>query len=262
MGSDSPRSFQLLDRLGPWMLALVGLGLIAFALLTSQQVGFRLAALVLGVGALVGGLVLHRASRVALGPRDGFSADLQNVLDRNAAPGFAAAVKEAATRTIPDGTPDKLRIVQDTVIETMHTLSIAASLSGTWWAVLEAHKDRPRKVDLVEATVSGEDVTATIRRVSPDEQSGRRWDFVGKVRGGYLFGMFYTTTPDLAALSYGTIQLRRASDAGTEWTGFYVRLQVVSGNPGRPNELEPIKMCWQRDRPTTDGEPRYEVRGA
>jgi hypothetical protein len=61
--------------------------------------------------------------------------------------------------------------------------------------------------------------------------------------------MFYTTTPDINALSYGTIQLRREDPAATVWTGFYVRLEIQSGGDGWSSALEPVDLRWQRLEP-------------
>lgn len=168
--------------------------------------------------------------------------------DRNRAV-VASLVTEVASNVIPDSTPGKPRIVQELATEAVHAWDVQASMSGTWWAVLEAHKGRPQKIDLLEATITGEDVRASISRVEPQAQSGRKWEFVGKVRGGYLFGMFYTTTPDLSAMSYGTIQLSRQDRSGTVWSGFYVRMQLEAGLSWS-KDLDRIDMRWQRRRPT------------
>jgi len=70
-----------------------------------------------------------------------------------------------------------------------------------------------------------------------------------KIRGNFIFGMFFTLTPDINALSYGTIQLHRENIEGTLWKGFYVRLEINSSEGKWSEILDPIPYTWQRLHP-------------
>jgi hypothetical protein len=182
----------------------------------------------------------------------GFKANVQGI-DRLDPSALAAAVTEAAESAIPDNYPRKEEFVRELAARTVQTWGGPDALAGRWWAQLSAHGNEPAKLDLVELQVSGEDLVADIRRCGPQDQDERKWQFTGKVRGSFLFGMFYTTTPDINALSYGTIQLRREDPAATIWTGFYVRLEIQSGGDGWSSALEPVELSWQRLEPKYAG---------
>jgi hypothetical protein len=197
------------------------------------------------------GVALPRVTgEIALDAR-GFKANMQRI-DQVDPSALAAAVTEAAERTIPDSYPEKAHVVRELASTAVQAWGNPDGLAGRWWAQLAAHSGEAPKIDVVELRVDGEDLTAEIRRAEPREQTDRRWRFVGKVRGSLIFGMFYTVTPDVNALSYGTIQLRREDPAATKWSGFYVRLDIQPGGSGWSTKLEPIAISWQRTEPIYD----------
>lgn len=220
----------------------------AYALITSQAGGVRIAALTLGGLLVVAGVALPRIQGDVALDAHGFRAQIQGIdhLDPSA---LAAAVTEAAAEALPDNYPHKDEFVRELAAKTVQTWGNPEALAGRWWAHLGPYRDEPLKLDLVELKVQGEDLTADIRRARPADQSERRWRFQGKVRGSFLFGMFYTTTPDVNALSYGTIQLRRQDTAGTVWAGFYVRLEIGAVAEGWSTTLEPVDLRWERSEP-------------
>lgn len=247
-GSDGSRAYVWLFRWGPWLVIAVGCALAVYGLATSGDAGVRITAITLGTFMILAGVALPRIiGEIALDAK-GFKANVQGIdqLDPSA---LAAAVTEAAEKAIPDSYPHKEEFVRELAAKTVQTWGGPEALAGRWWAQLAANGDEPEKLDLVEMQVSGEDLIADIRRCNPEEQSERRWKFAGKVRGSFLFGMFYTTTPDINALSYGTIQLRREDPAATVWSGFYVRLEVKSGGDAWSSALEPVELSWQRLEP-------------
>jgi hypothetical protein len=242
------RAYAWSFRLGPWLLVGLGLVLVVYGCVVSTETELRATTITLGSLLAVAGVALPRVrGDIALDSR-GFRAKIEGIeqLDPSA---LAAAVAEVAEEAIPDDYPGKDELVRTFAVKAVQTWGDPATLAGTWWARLAPHAGEPGKLDRVELQVSGEDLVADIRRVQPVDQSDRRWRFAGKVRGSFLFGMFYTTTPDINALSYGTIQLRRQDPAATVWSGFYIRLEIRSVGEGWSKSLEPISLEWRRLQP-------------
>jgi len=253
-GFDGSKAYVWLFRWGPWLVVAVGCVLALYGLTAAGNIELRIAAVTLGAFMILAGVALPRImGEIALDAR-GFKANVQGIdqLDPSA---LAAAVTEAAEKAIPDSYPHKDEFVRELAAKTVQTWGGPEALAGRWWAQLAPNDDEPEKLDLVELQVKGEDLVADIRRCQPQDQSERRWKFVGKIRGSFLFGMFYTTTPDINALSYGTIQLRREDPAATVWSGFYVRLEVKSGGEAWSSALEPVGLRWQRLEPGAEPIP-------
>lgn len=231
---------------------MLGMTIVAFGILTSEeQDSIRIASITLGAILTVTGVALPRMMGEITFDAHGFKTTIQGIdqLDPSA---VAAAVTEAAEQAVPDSYPHREEFVRELAAKTVQSWGNTEALAGRWWAILATHHDEPEKLDLVELQVKGEDLVAEIRRCQPDNQQQRRWRLVGKVRGSFLFGMFYTTTPDVNALSYGTIQLRREDVAATVWSGFYVRLEIQSGGADWSSKLEPVNLRWQRLEPDGD----------
>lgn len=72
-----PAPYVQMLRYGPWALSVLGLGLIAFALLVDRPVPLQIAPLVLGALCFVGGVVLPRTKGQLVLDRQGIRADLQ-----------------------------------------------------------------------------------------------------------------------------------------------------------------------------------------
>jgi len=119
------------------------------------------------------------------------------------------------------------------------------SLHGEWWQHIPAHGRQPAKLDLVSCRHTGDELTATIRRVEPEEQDHKRWTFLGHVRNSMVFGAFFSDDPN--DLSYGTIFLRVGVEA-TRLDGHYTRLHVVDSGKLRQEEIADVAHCWSRLR--------------
>lgn len=117
--------------------------------------------------------------------------------------------------------------------------------SGTWWQHIPAHGSEPSKLDHVVCRYDGDEVSGTIRRVAPEQQTGMRWVFHGHVRRGMVFAAYFSNDPGY--LSYGTIMLRVGGPM-SKWTGFYNRLRVIGRGPGRREEIDHVGLYWSRSR--------------
>ncbi len=253
MHADLPRAYVFMLRFGPWAISLFGFTLVLAGLFSQRPAAIVALLLIMGTGCVVLGIVLPRTSGPLSLGRDGVEVGIQPLrdLDVSAFPSgtIAAVVTDVAEKTIPDTDPNKDRLVQGFVSHALQVWTGTGNLAGLWWQAIPAHGDEPYKLDAIDLHPRGEDLSGDLSRVIPTIQSSRRWEFVGKVRGSLIFGMFFTKTPDVNALSYGTIQLHRINEAGTIWEGFYVRLEIDASGGSWLERLEPIPMSWSRERP-------------
>lgn len=199
-----PPSYLRLIRFGPWALCLFGLVLLVSGLSVDRPVALQIALAMLGTGCFAGGVLLPRIKGIVSMSKSGIEADVLPAADLDRT--IAAVAADVARKAIPDEDPQKHRRVQEFIDDARQTWAGTGTLAGTWWALICAHGEEPEKLDLVTLVPSDEDLQAAVRRTRPEDQNQRRWEFVGKVRGNFIFGMFFTSTPDINALSYGTIQ--------------------------------------------------------
>lgn len=241
------KHYLWLIRFGPWALSILGAFLLLFSLFADRDATLLIPVLVVGAVFIVTGMLLPRAEGAISMTKTGIEAKVQPVRDLEAT--VAEVATSAAEKAIPNDDPEKDRRVQEVVADAVQSWGGAGTLAGTWWCVIPPYREEPEKIDLVDLRPAGENLVAKVRRTKPVSQDQRRWEFVGKVRGNFLFGMFYTQTPDINALSYGTVQLYRENAEGTAWGGFYVRLEINAHRDGWSEQLEPIPLSWTRSSP-------------
>jgi len=118
------------------------------------------------------------------------------------------------------------------------------TLRGTWWQHIPAVGNEPFKLDRINCRHRGEELSATIERLEPKEQSHKRWKFRGYVRQGMVFGAFFSDDPHDP--SYGTILLRVSGGDVRRWDGFYTRLHIVDNGRKREQEIIEVEHFWSR----------------
>ncbi|NOT03745.1 MAG: hypothetical protein HOP27_04010 [Anaerolineales bacterium] len=122
-------------------------------------------------------------------------------------------------------------------------------ISGVWEQIIFGDKaPKPPvnviKRDIVECKQTGELVEASIARIFPEHQKGRKWHFAGRFRHDILFGHFWSDSND--HFSFGTIYLRKEEDY---LKGNYVRASRYSTSWNSDVlTVEIVRLKWQRPK--------------
>ena len=129
----------------------------------------------------------------------------------------------------------------------IYTKVLKGNLSGTWYQKIPSWGNEPEKLDLVECVHHGDTMSGKIRRLKPEDQRYKSWEFAMKVRRSLIFGIFLSDDLRKNPGSYGTLQLNMLDENHLQ--GFYVRLAVFSSSPSEPtftDELRQIPFHWER----------------
>lgn len=122
------------------------------------------------------------------------------------------------------------------------------NLSGTWYQVIPSWEGEPEKLDLVECVHYRDTITGKIRRLKPENQRYKSWEFTTKIRRNLIFGIFLSDDVRKNPGSYGTLQLNMLNENHLQ--GFYVRLTVSPLSPNEAtftDELRRIPFQWKRN---------------
>jgi hypothetical protein len=117
------------------------------------------------------------------------------------------------------------------------------SLTGIWIQEIPKKYDQEAKTDLVTCRNVGKKLKGKIERISPPEQSHKKWRFEGQIVDSIIFLTFWTTDKKRNAGSYGTIHMLKKDD--NKCLGSYVKTIVKDENKSLTFEPKEFELNWQ-----------------
>ncbi len=126
-------------------------------------------------------------------------------------------------------------------------LTNRGNLSGTWYQLIPPSGNEPKKMDLIECIHEGDTLTGKIKRLEPQDQRFKSWEFTIKVRQNFAFGFFWADNVRVNPGSYGTLQLNMLNE--THLQGFYVKLiaaPMLQEDTRFSEELHRTPLQWKR----------------
>ena len=124
-------------------------------------------------------------------------------------------------------------------------------MHGTWYEVLPKFQGLPERVDKIKLWQEGNLIHGKAWRISPENESKRKWLFSGFISGNKLIGFFYILDNTIDPSSYIPIVMTRDIHVRHEsvWRGIYYRPEFESDNNIIEGQLTPGIMWWQRTNP-------------
>jgi hypothetical protein len=125
-------------------------------------------------------------------------------------------------------------------------LTSRGNLSGVWYQVIPKWEKEAGKLDLIECTHHGDTLSGIIKRLEPQDQRYKSWEFTVKVRKNFIFGAFWSTNVRVNP-SYGTLQLSMLDESHLQ--GFYVKLiatPMLEDDARFTEELNRVPLQWKR----------------
>lgn len=122
--------------------------------------------------------------------------------------------------------------------------STKSLLTGTWLQII--NDEGIEKQDEVFCRQVGDNLSGTIKRTQPDDQSQKRWKFIGRIHGEKVFIIFWSANPRVNPDSYGTIQFHVKSDV--ELHGLYVKAvnePVPQDHEQHLSTFRTISIIWK-----------------
>jgi uncharacterized membrane protein YqaE (UPF0057 family) len=117
-------------------------------------------------------------------------------------------------------------------------------LSGTWHQI--SKNEDIEKQDEVICRQVGDYISGSIKRKLPDDQTQKKWKFIGRIHGEKVFVIFWSTNPIANPDSYGTIQLHVGD---VELQGLYIKAfnEPVTQNPAQHlSTFRTVSLVWKR----------------
>jgi len=129
--------------------------------------------------------------------------------------------------------------------------SRGGEFSGVWFGVLPASGGKTDRHERMVIRLRGNAFHATIRRISPRSEAGRKWLMRGYVHGNVLVAEFHTTAPKMDPSSYGVLVLHRDPNKkdAIVWRGYYERPDSNNMSEVVNFEVERHPLSWQRIDP-------------
>ena len=100
-------------------------------------------------------------------------------------------------------------------------------LTGIWRQEIPEREGELGKTDFVLIEQRGDQLTGSIRRLLPESERFKRWDFEAKIRKRLVFGTFWPHDENKNPKSHGALCLNLISD--TLLDGFLVEILCADG---------------------------------
>jgi hypothetical protein len=117
-------------------------------------------------------------------------------------------------------------------------------LTGEWKQYISGESgDKVDNISLKHNNVTKK-IKGKIKRLEPQNQRNKVWEFEGVIKGHLLFIIFWTSDVRKNPGSYGTIQLHEINE--NQLSGFYIRPSPIGDDSEFLNVLIKTSLKWSR----------------